>query len=113
MANRSQEAVEQAKKRTRRSEESCCESLMHSLRPFGEVFKLVSDSVEIQNDCVTLKAWVQMWNVFFVFFVTLTIFPAMMAGVEPLDSTFWSGESNRRKYEMYYDCWLQPPISHR
>lgn len=35
-----------------------------SLKQFVECFK---------------KCWVQLWNVFFLFFVTLTIFPAMMA----------------------------------
>uniref|UniRef100_A0A914WLP1 Equilibrative nucleoside transporter 1 n=1 Tax=Plectus sambesii TaxID=2011161 RepID=A0A914WLP1_9BILA len=70
MATRQQEAAEQSKKRNRRDESSCLQSIKSKLRPFGEVFKL---------------AWVQMFNVFFVFFVTLTIFPAMLAGVEPYD----------------------------
>jgi hypothetical protein len=42
MANRNE-----AKKRTLRDEESCCESLMHRLRPFSQVFKLVGDAVEL------------------------------------------------------------------
>jgi hypothetical protein len=38
-----------------------------------------------------------MWNVFFVFFVTLTIFPAMMAGVEPIDQSFWIDDETKQR----------------
>ncbi|VDO25904.1 unnamed protein product [Haemonchus placei] len=45
------------------------------LRQFRECFGKFPPS--FSN--VYLQCWVQLWNVFFIFFVTLTIFPAMMA----------------------------------
>uniref|UniRef100_A0A915ITK3 Equilibrative nucleoside transporter 3 n=1 Tax=Romanomermis culicivorax TaxID=13658 RepID=A0A915ITK3_ROMCU len=48
------------------------------------VVLLSFDSYFLLPHCV----WVQMFNIFFVFFVSLTVFPAMQVDVVPTDSSF-------------------------
>jgi len=57
---------------------------------------------------VIKEAWVQLWNIFFVFFVSLTIFPAMQADIRPVDKNFWlsADDSTNSNYFRAVTCFL-------
>jgi len=57
---------------------------------------------------VIKEAGVQMFNIFFVFFVTLTIFPAIQADVRPVDKDFWmpADDATNSNYFRAVTCFL-------
>ncbi len=59
-------------------------SIMKKLTPFIDVFKQVHCILCTLFDHF-IQAWVQLFNVFFVFFVTLTIFPAIQGNIEQIN----------------------------
>ncbi|CAG2114591.1 unnamed protein product [Medioppia subpectinata] len=50
--------------------------------------------------------WVQCFNVFMVFFVSLAIFPALHAGVQPIDREFFGTAERTDKYYSAVNCFL-------
>ena len=52
------------------------------------------------------QIWMQCFNVFMVFFVTLAIFPAVHAGIRPIDPNFFGSVETTDKYFSAVNCFL-------
>lgn len=75
----------------------------------------LSDSVEASKTpanqrppymLVLRYAWKQCLNVFLVFFVTLSVFPVIQAGIQPLNSKFMGDETTTKSYWSAVFCFL-------